>query len=357
MNRFIIAARTGHESAEGSTMRTIPALLVTNPFLAVLAIGCGASDHTLGFLPGSPDGDAGATGVTDATFAADVPSLIGDGEPVVSEASLPPPVVDAGFTAPDCPGCAFPPAGAPPCPGAPAIGIAYPSDGVLLPPNLNLLSVQWTPYDPAHFQRFEVDFDNAITHVRVVTKCAAQTTDTGQPPMPSGGCELALDPAVWTTIANQNRAGDGVAVTVRGTTDGSCATSSGKTTIWFAGEDLLGTLYYWKSTVSPNGVGGEIWVKDFGDPAPEQVEVIPASQGGCSGCHALSRDGVRMVLNSDDDDSDDEYTDMGALLVDEPDAVVPHVRISGSPGGAIPRGHPASCDPSASRGRHPPCFA
>jgi hypothetical protein len=37
-------------------MRTIPALLVTNPFLAVLAIGCGANDHTLGFLPGSPDG-------------------------------------------------------------------------------------------------------------------------------------------------------------------------------------------------------------------------------------------------------------------------------------------------------------
>jgi hypothetical protein len=77
-------------------MRTIP-LLVTSPFIAVLAIGCGANDHTLGFLPGSADGgmgnlgsvaDAGATGVTDATFAADVPSLIGDGAPVVSEASL-----------------------------------------------------------------------------------------------------------------------------------------------------------------------------------------------------------------------------------------------------------------------------
>jgi hypothetical protein len=181
---------------------------------------------------------------------------------------------------------------------------------------LNLLSIQWTPYDPAHFQRFEVDFDNAITHVRVVTQCAAQTTDTGQPPMPSGGCELALDPAVWSTIANQNRDGDGVAVTVRGTTDGSCATSSGKTTISFAGEDLLGTLYYWKSTVSTAGVGGEIWVKDFGDTAPEQVVMIPASQGGCSGCHALSRDGVRMVINSDDDDSDDEYSDMGTILVD-----------------------------------------
>jgi hypothetical protein len=66
-------------------MRTMPALLVTSPFMAVLAIGCGANDHTLGFLPESPNGgsvaDAGATGVTDATFAADVPSLLGDGAP------------------------------------------------------------------------------------------------------------------------------------------------------------------------------------------------------------------------------------------------------------------------------------
>jgi hypothetical protein len=207
----------------------------------------------------------------------DVPSVIGDGAAAVFDAPQPQPVVDAGFTAPDCVGCAFPPAGAPACPGAPAIRIAYPNDGVLLPPNLNLLSVQWTPYDPAHFQRFEVDFENAITHVRVVTKCAAQTTDTGQPPMPSGGCELALDPSVWTTIANQNRGGDGVAVTVRGTTDGSCATASTGATIWFAAEDLLGTLYYWKSTVSTNGVGGQIWLKSFGDSTPEQqVTGLPA---------------------------------------------------------------------------------
>jgi hypothetical protein len=208
---------------------------------------------------------------------------------------------------------------------------------------LNLLSVQWTPYDPAHFQRFEVDFENAVTNVRVVTKCAAQTTDTGQPPMPSGGCELVLDPSVWSAVANQNRGGDGVAVTVRGTTDGSCATSSGKTTIWFAAEDLLGTLYYWKSTVSASGVGGEIWVKDFGDPAPEQV-VATGTQGRCNGCHALSRDGVRMVVNSDDDDSDDEYFDVLAFLIDMTTKTsIPFMGGIGGPGpggglDGIPRG-------------------
>jgi hypothetical protein len=33
---------------------------------------------------------------------------------------------------------------------------------------------------------------------------------------------------------------------------------------------VLGAIYYWKSTASANGTGGQIWVKSFGDSVPEQ---------------------------------------------------------------------------------------
>jgi hypothetical protein len=202
---------------------------------------------------------------------------------------------------------------------APAINIVYPPDNVLVPPNMNVLSVQWTPFG-APFTEFEVDFANSITDTRVVTKCATQTWDTGQPPMQSGGCELILDEATWTFLVNANRGGDPVTITVRGTTDGSCAsTAMSSVHLSFASEDVLGAIYYWKSTISTNGVGGQIWVKSFGDDDPE-VQVTgtanSAFAGSCNGCHSLSRDGLRMVVYSDDDDSDDEYGDVTGSLFD-----------------------------------------
>ncbi len=224
--------------------------------------------------------------------------------------------VDAGFCAPDDPSCSFPPIGAPPCAGgAPPIHVVYPPDGVLVPPNMNAFSVQWTPYGSG-FQAFEVDFNNAVTNVRVVTKCAAQTVDTEQPPKPSGGCELAIDPNMWSAIANVNSGGDPVTITVRGTTDGTCASPSASSVkLSFAHDDMLGAIYYWKSTISSNGVGGQVWVKSFGDSTPEK-EITTNLKATCNGCHALSRDGLRMAIYSDDDDSDDEYGDVTGSLID-----------------------------------------
>jgi len=60
----------------------------------------------------------------------------------------------------------------------------------------------------------------------------------------------------------------------------------------------------------------------FGDVGvPEEQMTGPGTganlTAGCHGCHSLSRDGKYMVLNFDDDDSDDEYTDVKSALVDE----------------------------------------
>jgi hypothetical protein len=282
-----------------STLGLVALTIAMPALLALYSCGSTTSDN-------GNDGGGGDDGGFPDGF-----TPFGDG----ASTDSPPVFQEAGFTAPDCPGCTFPPMNAPPCSGGPpAINVVYPNDGALVPPNMNVISVQWTPFGST-FKEFEVDFENGVTDMRVVTKCATQTVDTEQPPQASGGCELLLDPNMWKFVSNQNRGGPSVVVSVRGTTDGMCATkSASQVNLAFAQDDMLGAIYYWKSTVSANGTGGQIWVKSFGDSNPEQL--VNTNTGTCNGCHALSRDGIRMVINSDDDDSDDEYGDVRASLID-----------------------------------------
>jgi hypothetical protein len=288
--------------------------------------GSGGGGTTLcpngGCLTGSPDGGGGA-GSSSGGMAP--PS----GAPAMG-----------ATTAPDCPGCTFPPANAPPCPSsAPAITLVYPPDNVLVPPNLNVVSVQFTPFG-APFQRFEVDFSQSAqsptTDWHIITACTSQTTDA-QSGNPSSGCEVIVDPASWSALSGANRGGSTpVTITVRGTTDGHCAsTSTNAVHMSFAEEDLLGTYYYWKSTASSNGTGGQIWKKLFGDLATGESNVTSqALSATCNGCHALSRDGSRMVVYSDDDDSDDEYGDVTGSLLDMTNDTV----IGGTGGAGFGRG-------------------
>jgi hypothetical protein len=291
---------------------------------ALMALGaCGSSSDSSAFGGGNgghSEGGASSGGVsfTNPTGGSDAAfgSSSGAADATFADASS----ARGTFHAPDCQGCMFPDTTAPSCgTTAPPIRIAYPVNGVLVPPNMNVISVQWTPFGSG-FSEFEVDFENRITDTRVITKCTNQTVDTAQPPAASGGCELIVDKATWTLLANANRGLDPVTVTVRGTTDGKCASPSQNNVVMsFANEDVLGSIYYWKSTVTANGTGGQIWVKSFGDSVPEsQVTGVAGSAlaSSCNGCHFLSRDGSRMVVYSDDDDSDDEYSDVTGSLID-----------------------------------------
>jgi hypothetical protein len=285
----------------------------TNPGFA--SSGSGSGNVTGGADGGDDTGFATPPGDDSGTFG------FGDGFAPVGDATVMANGMAIGtLTAPDCSGCKFPDRNAPSCASsAPAIQVRYPIDGVLLPPNMNTLSVQWTPF--GGYTSYEVDFTNNVTDTRVITKCSTQTLDTSQPSVQSGGCEIVLNAGLWGFLSTPNRGGPAVTVTVRGTTDGMCAsTSANSVKMAFAEEDVLGAIYYWKSTISANGTGGQIWVKGFGDPTPEQQVTGAAGTGAlassCNGCHALSRDGLRMVVYSDDDDSDDEYTDVTGSLID-----------------------------------------
>src|SRR5262249_14423911 len=109
-----------------------------------------------------------------------------------------------------CPGCApFPGDGAPTCttPNS-APPRLYPPEGVLLPPNMNVIEVHFLP--GAGNDIFEVDFANNATDVRVETVCNPVTNTRGTA---TGGCAYQLDPSVWGYVANSNRGGDPVRVT------------------------------------------------------------------------------------------------------------------------------------------------
>ena len=164
--------------------------------------------------------------------------------------------------------------------------IVYPSGGVLVPPNLRLLEV--------HFRRgaagntlFELSFQNDLTDVVVYARCTAPL---------AGGCIFTPDPVLWRWLADTNRGGQALVVRGRGTDDaGSGVGTSAEIDVSFSHDDVKGGMYYWKT----GGPGGSSIMRfDFGNTAQTAAERFagPEKAGGkCVGCHALSRDGSKMV--------------------------------------------------------------
>lgn len=277
-----------------------------------------ANGSTFGDDGSAGDGTTTGDGAMGDDSMADGPTLGdgngGKGSNDGAPTDAPPDTSDYG-----CDGCApFPPLGGQQCSpqtlGAPTL--VYPLDGVLLPPNMNVLEVQWVP--PAGATLFEVDFENAVTDVRVETACNSITTVRG---VSNVGCGLTLSQAEWSNIAQLNADGDPLQVTVRAAPPGQqCVTTSPQTVrINFAKENLAGGIYYWQSATYGGvaGTTGGIFSHDFGtfDPTPTPFYTSGAS-GTCVGCHTLSKDGMRMSLMTDDPNADDEYSDVTMHVMD-----------------------------------------
>jgi hypothetical protein len=308
-------------------------LLVASEVLALSLASCGGTGETKGgstFDAAGPGNGDGSNGSTDA------PTLIITPDAGASEASAFDATqgneggVQSNYA---CPGCStFPPIGAIPCAPS-ALGpatIAYPLDGLLLPPNMNVLEVQFVA--PTNARLFEVDFENAVTSVKVETACNAVPDVRGAA---SRGCGVTLPQGAWNDIANTNRGGAPVSITVRSTVNGSCvSTSTTHIEVSFAEQDLAGGIYYWQSATY-GGIGGKtggIYSHDFGtfDPSPTPFYTAGAT-GTCVGCHNVSRDGFQMALTTDDPDGDDEFGDAFPHVLNIPTRTVTG-GAAGSPG-------------------------
>jgi hypothetical protein len=191
---------------------------------------------------------------------------------LVDPSSSLPPNVDARFAGADDP--------------SRAPDIVYPNDGVLLPPNFGGLEIHFLP--GAHNTVFEVAFTNGLTDVRVYTTC--------QQPV-NGGCIFPVPAGVWKTLAQTNRGLSAVNVVVAGTdAAGSSVGHSSPVAFSLSEDDLLGAMYYWTTS---NGTG--IMRFDFSDPgqtAPQKFAGPSLAGGKCIGCHALSRDGSKLLAEA-----------------------------------------------------------
>lgn len=227
--------------------------------------------------------------------------------------------------------------------------LKYPPDQVLLPPNTNVIEVHFL--GATGNSKFEIAFTNAVTDVRVYTTCTAAPLVSGDPDAANGapapgfptGCLFELNQAEWDYIANTNREGAPLDVTVRALgCDGTNAASSASRQISFAKQDVIGTIYYWASIrLAGNTNSGGVYRYDYGKRGQTAEAVLTPkadangnganSNGLCVGCHLVDREGRKMVFDFDDNDSDDEYGDMWTSVWDIPTQTSTSVIAKGSP--------------------------
>lgn len=172
-----------------------------------------------------------------------------------------------------------------PADAARAPTLVYPEDGAILPPNLGRMEIHWLR-GPASNTLFEVAFENDVTDVRFHVRCER----------PAGirddGCIWEPFGDQWRIIAETNRGGGPLSVTVRATDDaGTGVGASATREVRFARDPLDGTLYYWSTTRQ------SIMRYDFGAGREMAMPVLTPDQaaGRCVGCHAITRDGRRIL--------------------------------------------------------------
>jgi hypothetical protein len=227
---------------------------------------------------------------------------------------------DPGSTLPASPSTLF---GGGDSPGA-APELVYPNDGVLVPPNLGRLEFHVRP-GPGN-ALYLLALHNDRTDIEVYFGCANPV---------ASGCVYSPDATVWRWLAETNRGGPPLTVTVRGTDGhgGAVGTSNG-VALSVAQDDVAGGLYYWTTAGQ-----GAIMRVDFAADAPAAKKFLGPEIAGnvCVGCHALSRDGSRLVAEAGG------QNDGRQLLVD-----VAHSTLM-VPFGSTPRSIFESWEPSGAR--------
>src|SRR5262245_37980511 len=189
--------------------------------------------------------------------------------------------------------------------------LVYPSDGVLLPPNLGKIEVHWLP-GPSN-DVFELSFSSATTDIKIYTTCVNPT---------NGGCIYLPEPKVWRWLAESNRGSQLTAVARATDAAGTGVGTSTSMIMAFSQDDIDGGLYYWttpKGEPDESGAFARIYRWDFASTTqtvPEEV-ITPNQTGGhCVGCHALSPDGRRLFVAAEG--SYDAYVLLWDLMTGAP---------------------------------------
>ncbi len=178
--------------------------------------------------------------------------------------------------------------------------LVYPNDGVLLPPNVQQIEVHFMPGSKTG-ELYEISILSDFSEYRYYTRCYADLKKF----LP-GTCAFELDPDTVNVIAESNRGSAPATLAVRGTDEKGSVGSSASISVQFAGDRVDGAIYYWTTTSTATQLPS-IMRFDFASQSALAVALQPSDlpdDGGnphanttCVGCHALSRDGTRMVAS------------------------------------------------------------
>lgn len=177
--------------------------------------------------------------------------------------------------------------------------LAYPANGVIVPPNIGQFDVHWQP--GAGNNLFEISLKNQYVDLEI------HKASTG----PSYSFFL---PSEWTAIATS---ADPMTLTVAGMNSAAPATKSTSQPQQVAttNEIVQGGLYYW-TTSPPQG----IFRFDMSTPSipPSSffpTNMAPGGSNNCIGCHTLSKDGTKIAMTIDSGDGRGAMFDVASRSV------------------------------------------
>jgi len=161
--------------------------------------------------------------------------------------------------------------------------LAYPADGILVPPNLGAFDVHWT--DGAGNDLYQVKLANTYVDLRIYTTNPAPAY-------------TSYTPAEWYSVASTH---EQISLTVAGLNQGTPMQkgTSPAQHVDVTNETVAGGVYYW-TTEPQQGVNRY----DMSTPNMPPSPFFPAGSEPttCIGCHGLSHDGTKMALTLDSGD-------------------------------------------------------
>jgi hypothetical protein len=158
--------------------------------------------------------------------------------------------------------------------------LAYPPAGALIPPNVGEMDVHWR--DATSKNVYQLQLSGGFVTLRTYV--------------------AGLGASTWTTLAEQRwrqlssgAIGVDLAIRVRGLATAAPATFiEGAETVRIAAEEVKGGVYYWNTSRAA------IMRYDMSTPTVPPEQFYPqVGQGGCVGCHAVSRDGTIVAYRQD----------------------------------------------------------
>jgi len=158
--------------------------------------------------------------------------------------------------------------------------IAYPANGILVPPNLGEFEIHWR--DSVGNNLFEISLHNQYVDLRIYKQA-------------SGSAFTTYTPNEWLTLASP---AEQLTLTVAGlnTTTPTQKGTSMAQTVDVTNEVVQGGMYYW-TTQPTQGV----YRYDMSTPnVPPTSFFMPGQQPtSCIGCHGLSKDGTKIAITLD----------------------------------------------------------